>query len=1083
MRCMILFLLVGTLQSFATLTYSQSVKFSLSMQNSTVKTVLTTIEQKSDFYFTYSVKEIEANREVSIDVKNKTVMEVLNALFANTDVHYVINDKHIALYKSNEAKSSSLRLIEQQQTGKHITGSVKDANGEPIIGANVVVKGSTNGVITDTDGQFSLNNVPQRGIIQISYIGYIPQEVVVSNQSVFDIILKEDLQNLDEVVVIGYGVVRKSDLTGAVGSIKASAIEKMPVARIDQAIQGRVSGVQVTSLNGAPGAATTIRIRGGNSINAGNEPLYVIDGVIGAGDLNTINPADIESIEILKDASSTAIYGSRGANGVILVTTKRGEGTDGVRLSYNGYYGIQSPTKQLDLLNGQEAAAFQNEFAAYNGNAQPFKDLSAISNTNWQDYIFRNNAPITDHNLSVSKASKDGNYFLSLNYFDQSGTMYKSNFERYQLRFNVDQNIGKYIQVGATMTASRSRRSNPMLGGVSLLPTAPVYNEDGSFFSYNQVSGNVYDNPVAQREYQQNRTRTWRGMGNVYAQLTLLKDFVLKTSFGFDSQNSKQNVYYSLNLPSRVFNKTGGYAYVGTSFPMTYQNENTISWHHTYGNHFISALGGYTWQRFKNETLSGSASGFTNDVSEFNAIQTGTPTTRDIQTSESSWGLKSYLFRANYSYKDRYMLTVSGRYDGSSRLSEGNKWTFFPSAALAWRASEEQFIKDLGVFSNLKIRLSYGTSGSQSIDPYSIIDKLASGSTVIGNTEVITFSPASSANKNLSWEKTKQIDLGFEAGFFNNRLSFEFDYYHKKTTDLLLSRELPYQTGYTSILENVGSLKNDGFELAINSVNVKSKDFMWTSNLSISRNKNKILNLGGKDFIENGIASRLIVGESIGSFWGIKYLGTWKENEIAGTTHKAGDPKLEDLDGNGLINIYDGQVMGNSEPKFYGGLGNDFTYKHLTLSMFFDFSYGNKIYDLSGRSMETGFNTNVYGRNRDRWTENNPNAYLPRAGSAFTNLFDTYAGGETTGGCSLYMHNGNYLRLKNINLQYDVPLPNREVIKGLQVYGTISNLFTLTNYFGYSPDVSYYSDATHRGFDSNSYPQSRTFLIGLKVQF
>lgn len=327
----------------------------------------------------------------------------------------------------------------------------------------------------------------------------------------------------------------------------------------------------------------------------------------------------------------------------------------------------------------------------------------------------------------------------------------------------------------------------------------------------------------------------------------------------------------------------------------------------------------------------------------------------------------------------------------------------------------------------------------------------------------------------------------FGCRFLEGRLGLEIDYYYKKTTDLLLKRELPYQTGFESILENVGAVRNQGFEISVNSVNIDKKDFKWSTNLSISANRNKILDLGGKDFLENGRGSRLIVGEPMGTFFGVKYLGTWKENEITeGSKHKPGDPKLEDLNDDDIINIHDGQIIGNAEPKFYGGFGNDFTFKRFTLGLFFDFSYGNDVYDLSGRGMDTGFNGNVYGRNRDRWSESNPNGYYPKAGSAFTNIFDTYAGGEFNGGCSLYLHDGSYLRLKNINVQYDIPLPKQNVLKSLQVYGTVSNVFTLTKYFGYSPDVNVgdlETEATRRGFDQNAYPQSRTFLIGLKAQF
>lgn len=1034
------------------------------------------------FNFFYDESVLKDLKTVNIHIQKGSIDAILKELSNQTGLYF----KKI----NNTISVSRQRIVEPEQPTvqqtKKLTGVIRDHLGEPIAGANVVVKGTTNGTITGMDGDFSLE-VPERGTLLISYIGYLSKELAIGTAQTIEVILSEDSQKLDEVVVVGYGVVRKSDLTGSVGTVKAATIERMPVSRIDQALQGRVSGMQITSSNGSPGAATTIRIRGGNSINAGNEPLYVIDGIIGGGDLSTINPADIESIEVLKDASSTAIYGSRGANGVVLITTKRGDGAEGLKLSYNGYYGLQTPVKQLDLLNGQEAAAFQNEYAGYYGRPNPFPDVTQVSNTNWQDQIFQSSAPITDHNLSLSKSMKDGNYYLSMNYFNQDGVMYESGFERYQLRFNVDQKIGEAFQLGATLTASMTNRDNPILGGLDFLPTAPLYKEDGAYFNVNQISGNVFDSPVAQRDCIQDKTRKFRGLGNVYAQLTLFKSLIFKSSVGFDISHSKQNRYESVNLPTRVFNKTGGYAKVRTEFPLTYQNENTISYHTTIGDHFISAVGGFTWQKYQFELMQGSANGFKNDVSLYHAMETGDPITRDIQTGEEEWGLVSYLFRANYTYKNRYMLTVSGRQDGSSRLSEGNKWAFFPSVALAWRASDEQFIQSLNLFSNLKLRASYGTSGSQSIKPYSVIDKLKSGSNVIGGQEVISSSPASSANKNLGWEKTEQVDIGLEAGFLQGRLGFEIDYYYKKTTDLLLERELPYQTGFGSILENVGAVRNQGVEVSVNSTNIDTKHFKWTTNLSISANRNKILDLGGKEFIENGRGSRLVVGQPMGTFFGVNYLGVWKADEIEqGSKHKPGDPKLEDLNGDGVINIHDGQTIGNAEPKFYGGFGNDFTFKRFTLGLFFDFSYGNDIFDLSGRSMETGFNANVYGRNRDRWSETNPNGYYPKAGSAFTNIFDSYAGGEFNGGCSLYLHDGSYLRLKNVSLQYDIPVGKQNILKSLQVYGSVSNLFTITKYFGFSPDVNVgdlETEATRRGFDSNAYPQSRTFLIGVKAQF
>lgn len=1059
---------------------AQSAKITLRLKNVTVEEVLTSIENQTEYRFLYNKDIVDVSRIVSITVKNELMTLVLDKLFKGEGVSYTIEKRQIVLNK----------VSSQQQDNKptvKVTGKVVDESGETLPGVTVMIEGVTQGTITGIDGIYQLQ-VPEGATLKFTSIGYTTYTQKITRPMTLNVTMKEDLKQLDEVVVVGYGVQRKSDLTGAVGSVKAKDIQKMPVASVDQALQGRLSGVQITTANGAPGAGSTIRIRGGNSINAGNEPLYVIDGIIGGGDLNTINPSDIASIEVLKDASSTSIYGYRGANGVVLITTKRGDGVEGRQISYNGYYGIQSPVKMLDMLNAPEAADFHNKYVLYNGmDNLPFEDISKVSNTDIQDYIFKKNAPITDHNINLSNSTKNGNYFLSLNYFNQAGTMFNTGLERYQVRFNVDQNIGKYFKMGATLTMSMTNKDNPTLNNMlEILPTAPMYNEDGSYYSINQVTGKTYDNPMAKRDGVLNETRTFRGLGNVYGQLTLFDNLILKSSWGWDISYSKQNQYWSVKLPSRIYNKTGGGATVETQFPITYQNENTLNYFFNLGEHSFNLLGGFTWQKYIYEFLKGSANGFKNDVSKYHALETGDPMVRDIQTGEEQWGLMSYLFRVNYSYKDRYMFTASGRYDGSSRLSDGNKWAFFPSVAVAWRASEEDFIKRFDVFSNLKFRLSYGSSGSQSISPYSVIDRLDSGSTVIGNQEVITFFPGLSANKDLSWEKSNQIDLGIEAGFLDNRINLEFDLYYKRTNDLLLSQEIPYQTGFTSMLRNIGSVENKGFEISLRTLNINTKDFSWSSNISISSNKNKVIDLGGKDFIENGFGSRLIVGEPIGTFYGVKYLGIWHEDEIpVDSKYLPGDPKLEDINDDGIIDINDGQILGNAEPKFYGGFSNDFSYKRLTFSLFFDFSYGNKIYDMQGRSLESGFNGNVYGHNRDAWSTDNPDGKYPRPGSVNYYMYETYAGGgaNAQGGCDYYMHDGSYLRLKNLNIQYDVPIKNK-LIKSLQVYSSISNVFTLTSYMGYSPDVSSEStSATRRGFDNNAYPQSRSFLLGLKAVF
>ncbi len=967
-----------------------------------------------------------------------------------------------------------------------VVGIVKDTEGEPIIGANIIVKGKpATGTITDIDGNFSIN-APVGSVLTISFIGYETQNVKVTGKKLI-VTLQDEANALDEVVVVGYGLVKKSDLTGSVGRVKAEEIDKMPVVSIDQVLQGRVSGVHVRSTNGEPGAASNVTIRGGNSISASNDPLYVIDGVIGAGNLDGLNPSDIASIEVLKDASSIAIYGSRGANGVILVTTKRGDSSNGPSVFYNGYYGLQTPEKLLDLLSGPEMKQWQIESSAFRNDAQPpYVDTDLVADTDWQDYIYRRTAPMTNHNLNISNSTKNNNFFLSFNYFNQDGLMYNSGFERYQIRFNVDQKIGNYMKLGATMTTSFTDKDNASMKNMVQLPsTFPAYNEDGSWSQFNPMNNNYFNSPLAIRACVTDKTRQLRAMGNVFVELMPIKNLLIKSSWGFNLSYSKRNLYQSANLPQNIKQGKYGVARVETDFPITYQNENTINYLMNFGKHSLGILGGFTWQKYVTEDLFAGANGFTNDSNMYHALEASDPNKRDMGTGESSWGMISYLFRLNYSYKSRYLLTITGRQDGSSRLTKGNQYEFFPSAALAWRASEEKFIKKLNLFSNLKLRASYGLSGSQAIGAYAIWDKLSTKTTIIGNNKVIGYVPGLAADANLGWEKTSQFDLGLEMGFLDNKIAIEADYYNKRTTDLLLTQELPYQTGFSSILRNIGAVRNQGVEVNINTVNIATKDFKWSTNLMVSLNRNKVLDLGGKEFLDNGIGSRITVGEPLGLFYGLKYLGTWKEEDIPeGSKLMPGDARFEDLNDDNVWDELDRQVIGDAEPDFYGGFGSDLTWKNFSLSLFFDYSVGNDIYDLSGRALDCGHGSNLYARHRDRWTEENQDAYLPRAGSLHKNYYAMcIQEANEAGGCSLFIHDGSFLRLKNVNIQYNVPLKSKKILKSLQIYGTVSNVYTWTSYIGYSPDVDIEASATRRGFDRNVYPQSRTYLFGVKAKF
>ncbi len=1051
---------------------AQTQQIKLPEKQITIEEVFRQINKQTQLSVGYNYSNISQSINKKVHVDSGNVQTVLEKALQGTGLTYRFEGNHIIITVKEKSSSNT-----QNEKKGQIKGRIVDNKGEAIIGASIIEKGTTNGTITDFDGNFTLN-VTDNALMEVSFIGYKSQLFYADSSKPMSITMKEDTEILDEIVVVGYGVQKKSDLTGAVGSVQADAIEKQSVTRIDQALQGRISGVQITSAGGAPGNGASIRIRGNNSINGNNEPLFVIDGIIGAGDLNSINPSDIQSIEVLKDASSIAIYGSRGANGVILITTKSGKGGEGFHINYNGYYGIQKAGKMVDFLDGPEYKEWINESENYFGRPKIFSDEETLPNIDWQKEMYHT-ASMTEHNVSLSNNTSKGNFFFSLNYLNQDGIMKKTNFTRYQARFNFNQTINEYLKMGAIMNVAYTDKDNPRMStfGMAQLPVMSIYNEDGSFNGINPVTGKFINTVTAEKTYKTTFGTSFSSYGNAFIEYSPFKGLTVKSSIGVNIRRSKDNIYNSVNLPTSKSVDYGGYAAITQNNPITLQNENTISYSTEINKHRINLLGGWTSQTSKNESLHASAHGFTNDVTLYHAIQSGAPETKQISSGESKWSLLSALFRANYVFNNRYYFTISGRADGSSRLSSNNRWAFFPSAAIAWRVSEEKFMKNINFISNLKLRFSYGRSGSQSIAPYSTLDKLGSTETVITDNKVIGYIKQNIANKNLTWEKTDQFDLGLNYSMLNNRINVEFDYYHKKTKDLLLYRELAYQTGYNSILENVGSIENHGIELALNTQNIITKNFSWNSVLTLSSNKSKVLDLAGKEFLENGMGSRLIVGQPVGTFFGIKYLGTWKEGEIPeGSKYKPGDPKLEDVNKDGQINIYDGQIIGNSEPKIYGGFGNTFTYKNFSLDLFFDYSVGNDIYDLFAKDGYAGFNTNLYGQNRDRWSPKNPNSNIPSAGSTMKYIMDSYAGKK---GCSLYVQDGSYLRLKNINFEYKIPCKK---LNNISIYTSISNLFTITKYDGYTPDVNAEGGhSTRRGFDNNVYPQPRTFIFGLKL--
>ncbi|MEP4094652.1 TonB-dependent receptor [Reichenbachiella sp.] len=977
-----------------------------------------------------------------------------------------------------------------------VSGKVVDEAGEPLPGVNIIDKQNpTSGTVTDINGGYTIT-VDEKSTLIFSFIGYKTIEVP-ANRSTIDVTLEPDIQSLSEVVVIGYGQVRKSDLSGAVSTVKAEDINTVPTPNFDQALQGRAAGVFVTATNGAPGQETTIRIRGGNSITAGNEPLFVIDGLIGAGNLSTINPEDIQSIEILKDASSIAIYGARGANGVVLVTTKRGS-ADQSKFSIHHYTGIQKLPSFVDMMNGQEYAELVNESAIAAGDDPVYADPELIGEgTNWQD-VATQTAPITSTTLSYSGGTENTQAYISANYFNQEGIIKNSGFKRYQFRANVTQKASSFLKLGTTINTSFTRRERNKTNLNTLLrlnPADSVYNSAGDFNDEDSFTGAFFNNPVADIEQITDHVITSRVFGGLYAEVTFLKDFTFRPSFNYNLSNSTTNVYEPGTLPGRARNNEGGFADIRQSQSRDFLTEHTLSYIKTLAeDHSISAVLGFTYQKDVQQSTRIKADQLFTDVAGLNSVELAAADQREITSGLTESALLSWLGRVNYVYKGKYILTLTGRRDGSSKFGVNNKYAFFPSGAVAWNLSEESFIQSMNIFDRLKLRASFGYSGNQGIRAYQTIGALSVNQSAasFGGIEFVGLSQSRLPNPDLKWETTRQLDIGLEASFFGGRLGFEFDYYQKRTEDLLLDVALPFQVGFDSQLQNVGIVENKGFELMVNSTVVSSSDLTVELGFNISKYENEVvfLNDGVEEIIlqrtglpELNAASALIPGQPLGAFLGLDYLGTWKSQEeidADGTmpTAQPGDQRYADHNGDGIVDATDAHVIGSPNPDFFGGITSTVKYKGFQLNVFLQASVGN---DLYGRV----WNDFAYGDTRannyqfvvDRWTPENSDSDIPRA-DAVQHILSSTAD----------VHDGSFLRLKTVNLAYNIPLKTKALSQA-QVYFTGTNLWLLTSdeFRGYDPEVNNVTTngngTLQRGFYQTDYPQNRSFIIGVKVGF
>lgn len=994
----------------------------------------------------------------------------------------------------------------------------------PLGGASIQIKGAYHEVIADNEGQFIVKTVQKFPfVISISYVGYETKDIAVENAQKLTIGLTETKNKLNEVVIVGYGTQRKSDITGSVASIPKNILSQ-PAASFDNLLQGAVPGVAVTQSSGQPGSTATIRIRGGNSISFGNDPLYVIDGFIvynnnsytntgasngtGVNALSTINPSDIESIEILKDASATAIYGSRGANGVVMITTRRGKkGSNDI--SYSTYIGKQSINQKLSLLNASQWASLVNDINVSDNKPKTFTD-SAIAafgeGSDWQSAALKD-ANIQNHELSFSGGDDKSRYLISGNYFNQGGTVVNTGFKRYSGRVNYERNISDRLKISTNVFGSQtiedklfgSTYNSINFSGAypTLLLTSPVAlikNADGS---YNKTSpySTTPTNPLLDVYETTNRSNITRVLGSISAEFKVLKELVLKITGGADLINSKQNYYAPSTTGSPAGSSTGyqsgGYASVGTITAVTWLNENTLTYDHAFSNtHFLNLLAGYTTQYQKDESVVATGQKFPNDLTTYNNLNYAATAVLPSSDAHKSV-LNSYLARVNYSYLHKYNLTISGRADGSSKLGANNRWGFFPSVGLSWNASQESFLKKFNpTISNLKLRLSAGQTGNSEVPPYSSLAALSPTNYYFNSTLVTGISPLQVANPDLKWETTTQYNAGIDLGLLSNRITLVLDAYYKKTSDLLLNVPLPFYTGYLSSLQNVGSVENKGIELSLTTDNIKTKDVSWRSTIVFAVNKNKILSLGnGVNYYfpiaPLGLVSPVIVqvGLPVGSFWGYNTNGLLTADDIAkgvpilaGVSQKEGDRKYVDYNGDGVISTADKHNLGSAQPKFTYGFSNSVTYKNLDLSFLFQGSYGNKIFNLLQQKLEIPtLSLNASATLLDRWSTTNPDGKFPRATNApVAQVTDKY------------IEDGSYVKLKNISLGYTFSkgLITKIHAKQLRLYVSAQNLLTITKYTGYDPEVNFYeNDNTKQGIDYGIYPTYKTFLAGLNITF
>lgn len=1123
--------------------HSQDITYS--GKNVPLVKVLRSIEQQTGYVFFYKTGDLNAIKPVTVSIKQADIGKAMNILLSGLPLQYRIEGNTIALTKAaadhSNRKTTEAAVAPSQPPP--VRGTVRDSLGRPIAGASVSVKGTARGTVTDAGGNFVIEAVNGE-ILMISFIGYEPMEITVSATKTMNIVLRQKTDQLEEqLVVVGYGAVRRKDLTGSVGSANVTDMQKAPVISFEEALSGRVAGVQVTSADGQPGADISVVIRGNNSVTQDNSPLYVIDGFpMENPNTYTLNPQEIESIEILKDASATAIYGARGSNGVVMITTKKGK-TGKPKLSYNVYYGLMQMPKRMELMNGYEFVKYQAERDSANAannyftEGRTLEDYRNIAGTDLQDEMFRTSA-FQNHFISLSGGNPNSTrYAISGSVLNQDGIMINSGYTRYQGRVNIDQAVSSKFKLGINSNYSYARQlgtapaeqrtgffyGNLLYSAWAFRPvsarnvsTDPLEEEQGGDLSDEDFLNLMGFNPLktAQNEYRARITDILTS--NLYAEYELSPVLKFRATGGLTKSQTRRESFNNSQTPlgsplTTAGQNNGVNGSVITNTLNSWLNENTLTYNKAFGKkHSLNVVGGFSMQDTRTASFGAAANLIPNEALGLAGLDQGQPVS--VTSLSSRYTLASFLARANYSFASRYLFTASFRADGSSKFSPEHKWSYFPSGAFAWRLSNEPFMKNVNAISDAKIRLSYGTTGNNRVSDFAYLTQIDLPADIgysYANSPVKAAILSSLGNKNLKWETTSQFNAGLDLSLFDDRVSFTADAYKKVTHDLLLEALTPYTVGFFSAFKNIGKVQNTGLEFTLNTVNIKKEELSWNTSFNISFNRNKVLALTENQTQLFTLANWNIdlrsvppyvaaIGQPVAMFWGYVWDGNYqytdfnqnadgtyilKEGVPAYGTNRAlvqpGNIKYRDVNGDSAVNTGDRTIIGNPNPKFTGGFTNDLTYKNFDMNLFFDFSYGNDVLNANRIIFEGG------GRVNQNMFATYNNRWTPE--NQNNSYYRTGGGGPSDFGYSTrVIEDGSYLRLRTLALGYTFPASwlSRIKLNNIRVYASAQNLYTFTRYSGFDPEVSAYgSSALRPAFDYSVYPRSRTITLGATINF